>query len=87
MLLCKPGKREQILDLIEDLGFGSKINVEEVTKELKFSKLSSYDNLMIDSTLKVSSKLFKRRHTAFPVKISGDSSATKISIDEVFNTS
>ena len=87
MLLCKPGKREQILDLIEDLGFGAKINVEEVTNELKFSKLSSYDNLMIDSAIKVSSKLFKRRHTAFPVKISGDPQRTKISIEEVLKTS
>ena len=72
MLICKPGKREQILDLVEDLGFGSKVNVEELTKELNFSKLSSYDTIMIDSDLKVSSKLFKRRHTAFPVKISSD---------------
>lgn len=87
MLLCKPGKREQILTLIEDLGFGSRINVEELSKTLNFAKLSSYDNLMIDSSLKVSSKLFKRRHFAYPIKISGDTSVTKKAIEQVLSTS
>ena len=69
LFLCKEGQREKILTLIEDLGFGAKVNVEELTKKLKPSILNKFDHLLIDSSIKASSKLFKRRHFPWPIDL------------------
>ena len=68
LLLCKPGQRERYLTLVEDLGFGARINVEELSKTLKTKAFNKFDHLLVDASLKTSTKLFKRRHFPFPIK-------------------
>lgn len=70
MFLCKEGTLEKCSNLVHEAGFGSFLEVKEVTKNLKPSDLTGFDMWLVQEGLKLGPKFMRRRQFAFPIGLS-----------------
>jgi hypothetical protein len=61
LLLCKEGTKDKCANLVHDCGFGSFLEVREVSKNMKPSDLAGFDLWLVQEGLKLGPKFLRRR--------------------------